>query len=800
MFSFESNIVGCKLFKWVAVKKILGFLLISFLGVNSYILSAKTHIGHEEEDSITLLQVSLKSDSARVDLLITKIREFRFSNPELSKIYADTALELSIELNLKPREAEVLNQLGIIASVQGDSPTALEFFLDVLRVREEIGDISGIARIQNNLGILYKNLEDYDRSLQFHLKSLENKKILNDSLGIARSLNNIGEIYQQQRNTNEAKLYFEESLTYMLILDYREGLAAVYNNLGEVFKLEEELGRAIEFHELSLEIEKELGNASGIGFSYLNIASLFLQVNQPDVAIANYLESINYFVQVNDLNGLRNAYKDIATTYADLENFQKSLEYFQLYTSIKDSIVTVESNQKIAELQAEFETEKQKQEINLLNEKALLQEIQLQQEERTRNQLLIILLLLATIGVTLYLSNRSKQKINALLIQEKKKVEEAAMLKTQFLSVMSHEIRTPMNAVVGMTNLLVNENPREDQKQYLDTLLFSSNNLLSIVNDVLDYSKVEAGKIVLENIDFRLLYLLSNIHQSFYNQSVQKEVYLKFEHDEKIPEVIKGDPTRLTQILNNLISNALKFTEKGSVIVQVSLEDQTEKDALVNFKVSDTGIGIPPEKLEIIFESFIQADTEVHRKYGGTGLGLTITKKLVELHKSSIKVVSSLGKGTSFSFSLRFEKGDAKNTLIASKGNIDLLDKFVDKNVLVVEDNPVNVQVIKLYLKKWGIEPVISLNGEYALEFYKEQNFDIIFMDLHMPVMDGYKATEKIRELEKGKTKKTPIIALTASNVFEEHSRAIEAGVDEIIPKPFNPDQLHNAIARFTSS
>lgn len=775
-------------------------MLISFLGGHLYILDAKTHMGHEEEDSITLLQASLKSDSTRVDLLITKIKELRFSHPELAKMYADTALGLSIQLNLKSREAEVLNQLGIIASVQGDSPAALEFFLDVLRVREEIRDIPGVARIQNNLGILYKNLQDYDRSLEFHSKSLMSKRILNDSLGIARSLNNIGEIYQQQRNTSEAKLYFEESLNYMLILGYLEGLAAVYNNLGEVFKLEGEIARAIEFHELSLEIEKELGNVSGIGFSYLNIASLFLQVNQPDVAIANYLESINYFDQVNDLDGLRSAYNDIATTYAELENFQKSLKYFQLYTAIKDSIVTVESNQKIAELQAEFETEKQDQEIALLNEKALLQEVRLQQEARTRYQLLIILLLLASIVIILYLSNRSKRKINALLIQQKNKVEEAALLKTQFLSVMSHEIRTPMNAVVGMTNLLVNENPREDQKQYLDTLLFSSNNLLSIVNDVLDYSKVEAGKIVLENISFRLLYLLSNIHQSFYNQSVQKEVYLKFEHDEKIPEVIKGDPTRLTQILNNLISNALKFTEKGSVIVQVSLEDQTEQDALVNFKVSDTGIGIPPEKLEAIFESFIQADIEVHRKYGGTGLGLPITKKLVELHDSSIKVVSSLGKGSSFSFSISFKKGNENETLISSTSDINLLDKFVNKSVLVVEDNPVNVQVIKLYLKKWGIDPVISLNGEFALEFYKEQDFDIILMDLHMPVMDGYKATEKIRSLEKDLNKKTPILALTASNVFEEHTRAIEAGVDEIIPKPFNPYQLHNAIAKFTGS
>lgn len=772
---------------------ILSILLLAWGGTESYL---QVHAGSSIVHSgVITNQVQTDSDSSRVDRLLQNIKETRFSEPDKARLYADTALIISKQANLKSREAEVLNQLGIIASVLGDAPTALEFFLDVLRVREEIGDLVGIARIQNNLGILYKNLQDYDKSLEFHQKSLTTKKELADSIGIARSLNNIGEIYQQQLNTTEAKKYFEESLFLMLKFDLKEGLSAVYNNLGEVYRLDGAYKKAIELHSASLEIEKELGNVPGIGLSYLNIASLFKSINQYDIAINNYLEAITYFKQINDLGGLRNSYNDLAIAYAEIENFKESLSYFQLHSALKDSIVSVDSNRRIAELQAQYESEKQDQEIALLNERSALQESELKQQKYTRNLLLVVVILLIVIAVILYLSDRSKKRTNKLLSEQKDQIQEAAALKSQFLSVMSHEIRTPMNAVVGMANLLVDENPREDQMKYLDTLLFSSNNLLNIVNDVLDYSKAEAGKISLENIEFRLLQLLLNIHQSFYNQSVDQDIYLKFEHDEKIPEVLKGDPTRLTQVLNNLVSNALKFTEKGgSVIVNASLEEQSKDIALLSFRITDTGIGISPDKTDLIFESFVQADGEIHRKYGGTGLGLPISKKIIERMGGKIKVVSTEGKGSTFSFSIPLEKGDPNKTFLNYGPEINNLENLSDIRIMVVEDNPVNIQVIKLFLDKWGASQTIAVNGKQAVKLYQEQEFDLIFMDLHMPVMDGYESSIKIRELEEKTGRRTPIIALTASNVFEDHTKAYDAGVDHIMPKPFDPQKLHQAI------
>ena len=746
-------------------------------------------------------ELQFNKDSLKAEKYINDIKALRFSEPEKAKVYADSALTILRNLKLKSREVEVVNQLGIIASVQGDSPKALEYFLEVLRLREELGDAAGLARIQNNLGILYKNLSDYERSLRFHSLSLENKKVLNDSLGIARSLNNIGEIYQQKHDTMLARQYFEESLILMSELNFKPGLAALYNNLGEVYKLEGKIRKAIDFHSRSLELEKELDNLQGVGLSYLNIASLFLQIEQPEYAIENYLLAIEYFQRVNDLLGLKNAYNDLAITYADKENFSEAFKYFQLHSAIKDSVSSIETNRYIAELQTRYESEKQEQEIAFLNEKSIMQDKEIVQERNNRNLLLIITTLLLAIAVILYVVNRSKQKVNRILTQQKaeleeanRKIEEAAQLKVQFLSIMSHEIRTPMNAVVGMANLLLSDNPREDQKEYLDTLNFATKNLLSVVNDVLEYNKTESGKVELEYIEFNLTFLLSHIYKSFIDEANSKGIELRIDSDAKIPEVLKGDTTRLTQILNNLISNAIKFTEEGSVTVYTSLAGIINNEAMIDFKVSDTGIGISEDKLSNIFESFVQAGTDIHRRFGGSGLGLAIVKKLIELWGGSIKVVSSIGKGTTFSFSLSFPVSDSLYIKEVDPKEVYNQQGLKGVRVLLVEDDPVNVLVAKKFLSRWLAEVSICGNGEQALKELRSKEFDIVLMDLNMPVMDGYEASRKIRSSGKNGFSKIPILAITASNVFEEHRLAYEAGVNDIVPKPFDPIDLYNRV------
>lgn len=382
------------------------------------------------------------------------------------------------------------------------------------------------------------------------------------------------------------------------------------------------------------------------------------------------------------------------------------------------------------------------------------------------------------------------------LEKAKEKAEGATVAKTQFLSTMSHEIRTPMNAVIGLTHLLLQENPRDDQLDNLQTLKFSAENLLSLINDILDFSKIEAGKIEFEQISFKLVDMVNSIKHSMEYKAKEKGIELKLEIDKRIPETVKGDPTRLAQILNNLISNAVKFTEKGYVKMAISNQGIDKNGIKLGFTVKDTGIGIPAEKLDSIFESFSQASSATTRKYGGTGLGLAITKKLLDLFGSNIQVLSTEGEGTTFSFVLTMGLPDASEKVSTTYLTDETANTSWAGDILLAEDNKVNVKIACKFLKKWGLEVDVAENGLIAVQLAEKKKYDLVLMDLQMPVMDGYEATKQIRELYPD----IPIIALTASALLEVKAEAIAAGMSDYASKPFNPTELKKKINQFLSS
>ena len=361
---------------------------------------------------------------------------------------------------------------------------------------------------------------------------------------------------------------------------------------------------------------------------------------------------------------------------------------------------------------------------------------------------------------------------------------------------MSHEIRTPMNAVIGLTHLLLQENPRQDQLDNLQTLKFSAENLLSLINDILDFSKIEAGKIEFEKISFKLIDLVNSIKHSMQYKAEEKGIKLKLEVDEGIPANVKGDPTRLAQVLNNLVSNAVKFTSKGYVKVSIRNLGQDGEGIKLRFSVRDTGIGIPEKKLSSIFESFSQASSSTTREYGGTGLGLAITKKLLELCGSTIEVKSKENVGTEFAFDLRLELPDSSEKVAKTYVTEDLAEQNWSGNILLAEDNKVNVKIACKFLKKWGLEVDVAENGLVAVELAKNKKYDLVLMDLQMPVMDGYEATKRIR----GMYPDIPIIALTASALLEVKAEAIAAGMSDYASKPFNPTELRKKINQFLAS
>jgi PAS domain S-box-containing protein len=390
-----------------------------------------------------------------------------------------------------------------------------------------------------------------------------------------------------------------------------------------------------------------------------------------------------------------------------------------------------------------------------------------------------------------------RKQREADLIKARENAEEASMARQRFLSVMSHEIRTPLNGIIGTANLLAQEDPREDQKEYLETLVFSGNHLLSLINDILDFSKIEANKIEFERLDFNLKELVSGVLKIFDYKAADKGISLTAELDTQIPTFLKGDTVRLNQILTNLIGNAIKFTEKGEVKVLVKTKNLSESSITCKFEIIDTGIGIPQDKIHTIFDLFSQADTNTTRKFGGTGLGLAITQKLIELQRGKINVQSEVGHGSNFTFELTFNRSSKK--IEPNSTTVDNLKSLEGMKVLLVEDNKINQMIATKFLMRWNAQVTLAENGLEALERVQQQKHDIVLMDLQMPLMDGYEAAAQIRKLDGIHYQKIPIIALTASALIEVKEGITRAGMNDIVSKPFIPDELNNKIFEYVN-
>jgi PAS domain S-box-containing protein len=390
-----------------------------------------------------------------------------------------------------------------------------------------------------------------------------------------------------------------------------------------------------------------------------------------------------------------------------------------------------------------------------------------------------------------------RKKTEEALMEAKEKAETAAKTKGEFLSMISHEIRTPMNAIIGLTNLLLEEKRNNGQSENLKLLKFSGENLLTIINDILDFSKIEANKIEINAIDFDLKEIVQRMIKMMEYHAFGKNVKVSAQYDNDLPQYFKGDPVRITQIITNLMGNAVKFTLEGEVILTIKKVKNTGSAVTLYCSVSDTGIGIHPENIESIFDSFSQAGDSSARKFGGTGLGLTITRKLLRLMDSDIAVESILGKGSKFYFTLTLEQGE--KPLEEETANSGLVTMLKNRNirVLLVEDNRVNQIVAINFLQSWGIHTVVASNGKEALELILEKRYDLVLMDLQMPVMNGYDATRAIRALDDLYFKNIPIIALTASAMIEMRDKVMMTGMTDYMSKPFHPGDLQRIIAKY---
>jgi len=496
--------------------------------------------------------------------------------------------------------------------------------------------------------------------------------------------------------------------------------------------------------------------------------------------------------------------KDLFNFYKNSPASLKAVLYADDFFRLNDSLSGNQDENNIAQYETEA-TEKQREDE--------YRDLQLKKEKEQRNYItggIFLLLILAGVFLRLWYIQKTKKQLlekNLLIVAEREnadrmrqRAEQSEHFKQQFLANMSHEIRTPMNAVMGMTNLLIDKNPRGDQQPYLDGIKKSSGILLHLLNDILDLAKIEAGKIELESIDFSLHEMVDQVIQTMRYKAEEKGLLLTGTINDSLPDVLIGDPVRLNQILVNLIGNAVKFTEKGAVqvrIEQISAGNESESPVKLKFLIIDSGIGIAKEKLNSVFEEFSQANASDTRKFGGTGLGLTISNQLVTLMSGQIRVESELGSGTTFSFELSFPRGSSERLQQQTDSNENIDGSILDGlSLLIADDNDYNLVVAGDTLRsKSRVNITTATNGREVIDLLEQNDYDAILMDVQMPVMSGFEATKYIREQMTSPKKDIPVIALTASVLRADLDRCRESGMNTCVPKPFSASQLIRGIA-----
>ncbi len=416
-----------------------------------------------------------------------------------------------------------------------------------------------------------------------------------------------------------------------------------------------------------------------------------------------------------------------------------------------------------------------------------------------------LILILSLLTLSLYKNNNLRAKANELLqdknteLQEaKENAEKASQAKAQFLSTITHELRTPMYTVTGLTHLLLEEDPKPEQKEHLNSLKFSGEYLLSLINNILDLNKLEANKVEIEKAPFNLKKRIDGVLIALKKSAEVKNNNIHYEYDPTLPNEVLGDSLKISQILINLISNSIKFTENGDIWVRIQNAEKNAKKVVVHFEIEDTGDGISKKKQNTIFESFSQGSLQINRKYGGTGLGLSIVKNLLELMGSKIFLESKLGEGSKFWFNINYDISETEG-IAKSINDLEVIfenEIFVNKSVMIVEDNKINQMITKKILEKKKMVCTVVDNGMDAIKLAKEGEFNVILMDIHMPGISGIEATKKIREFNKT----VPIIALTAITIEENLEDFYKAGFNEFIPKPFNAEDFFEKINRVLRS
>ncbi len=645
------------------------------------------------------------------------------------------ALAITVRIKDRKLEARVLYYYGNIYRDMGDLANVLTHFEKALAIYEELGDEFSQSVILTSISNLLYDLNDYDSALEYALKCLPIFERAHNESSLINIYNTLGNIYFKKEQFSDALHYFEENI------NRSEPETPAYvmaeSGLGKVYYKMHNFGYSSKYLTNALRESELLGNAEVQIICHFYLGRLYMDDGNYRQAQSSLQAAFKLAEEYKRRHDIMSIHEVLSALYDKMGDIPKAFHHLKSFEKLKEEIF----KQTI---------------IDQLRNLQVRQQIELAQKE-------------------------------------KEVAERTAFLKHQFMANMSHEIRTPMNAVVGMARLLLAKDPRPDQMRYLDAIQQSANNLLVIINDILDLSKIESGKIIIENIDFSAREVVQSVRDMLMLKAEEKHIELRFTIDHDIPKRLTGDPTRLNQVLINLAGNAVKFTEKGYVEVHASLVKREDRKLWIKFDVTDTGIGIAAEYVDSIFDSFTQAGSDTTRKFGGTGLGLTISRQLVTLMGGEISVSSELKKGTTFTTTIPFMEAEVqdfvKKTTYLDQAALQRLERMT---ILLVEDNEFNRMVAEDTLKE--IIPKITIktavNGQEALDMLGKQQFDVVLMDIQMPVMDGVTATHRIRETLPSPAKHVKIIAMTANVLQEDVQQYLKAGMNAYVSKPFSADEL----------
>ncbi|AXT54958.1 response regulator [Aquimarina sp. AD1] len=675
---------------------------------------------------------------------------------------------------------------------------SLEYAIKAVNYAHELDDDHYKAEAYYLMAYNYQILVDYKNAEQYYRKSLKYAEKANDSLLILWNNNGLGNVYSDgYKELENSLIYYNNATELGKLLNNSEEYMTPIINLAWTYVDAKEYDKAIPYLEEAQKLVVENKDVEGYCEVYYLKGKLALGQDNLEEAEEFFQESLRIAERHNMLLELSYIYEARAEMYEKQSKLGEAYKDIKRYQEYKDKVYNKETLKQIEVARVSFSVDEYERELEIAKTEREYQ-TKMAKNNRTINIISVAgLIFLFATAFFLYIGYRSKKKLNDVLkdknvelVEAKAEAEKLTQVKSQFISTVSHELRTPLYGVVGITSLLLeDEDVLEKHRQLLGSLKFSGDYLLNLINNVLQISKIESNKVRLAKTPTNLFKLSQNLLNSFEYQAKSKDNQLILEVPNDLPSSLNVDSLRLSEILINLIGNASKFTENGKIWLRIKILSKENNTIQIRYEVEDSGVGIPEDKKDFVFEKFSQVDRESNN-LEGTGLGLSIVKNLLQMMDSNVYLESNEGRGTKFHFDLQLEileDGEDQSPSDRNKGATN-----VYRRILVAEDNKINQIVTKNLLSLIGYDCVIVENGFNAIQMVKKEDFDLILMDLNMPYLNGSEATKRIREFDQT----TPIIALTAAELGEVQEECLAIGMNDIINKPLNKNDLRDIISK----